>query len=477
MLTAMVRRNLGSRPVTIAALLLTASCAWIAFVLSIGSIAERKSHPSVIEQRRIVHRPKNSTVDSELQSIVFGIAGSSGLWPRRREFVRLWWRPDAMRGFVWLEREPDREGEAIDGLPEIRVSENTLERLRDPIRGGALGHPNGVRIARIVLETFQLGLPGSIKWFVFCDDDTVFSVENLVRVLAKYDPSQLVYIGATSESHAQNVAFSYDMAFGGAGFAISYPLAEAIAGIQDECLQHYPQLIGSDDRLRACIAELGVPLTREIGFHQCDVRGNAMGLLAAHPVAPFVSIHHLEFVDLFPNVDALQGARALARSMHLHGPGFLQQAICYDRQRRLTFSISSGYVVQVFPEIVFPKVLQKAEITFSAWNHKRHSREFDLDSRNSFWICKQPFLFFADAQERDPEGRIESYYQRYTSSKMMCWSQAKLPGMIRVVAQPLHSDWYKAPRRQCCQIGDWDDGETVKVNMTNCRPGESIVPF
>lgn len=83
-------------------------------------------------------------------------------------------------------------------------------------------------------------------------------------------------------------------AFGGGGIAISYPLAEALNNMEDACLQRYSQLFGSDDRLHACISELGIPLTREAGFHQWDVRGNAFGLLAAHPVAPFVSMHHLK---------------------------------------------------------------------------------------------------------------------------------------------------------------------------------------
>jgi len=58
------------------------------------------------------------------------------------------------------------------------------------------------------------------------------------------------------------------MAYGGGGFAISYPLAEALYKMQDRCIQRYPGLYGSDDRMQACMAELGVPLTKEIGFHQ-----------------------------------------------------------------------------------------------------------------------------------------------------------------------------------------------------------------
>lgn len=100
------------------------------------------------------------------------------------------------------------------------------------------------------------------------DDDTVFFTENLVSVLRKYDHKQFYYIGSSSESHIQNLKFSYGMAYGGGGFAISYPLAKALEKMQDRCIQRYPELYGSDDRIHACMAELGVPLTREVGFHQ-----------------------------------------------------------------------------------------------------------------------------------------------------------------------------------------------------------------
>ena len=58
------------------------------------------------------------------------------------------------------------------------------------------------------------------------------------------------------------------MAYGGGGFAISYPLAMALEKMQDKCIQRYPGLYGSDDRIQAYMAELGVPLTKEKRFHQ-----------------------------------------------------------------------------------------------------------------------------------------------------------------------------------------------------------------
>jgi hypothetical protein len=201
--------------------------------------------------------------DLQLQQIVFGIAGASQLWEKRREFIKLWWRPKEMRGFVWLEEPPVKKMEEGENLPIVVVSEDTSGfRYTHP-----LGHPSGIRISRVVCESFRLHLP-DVRWFVMGDDDTIFSAENLVRVLSKYDSREMWYIGSTSESHKQNDYFSHSMAYGGGGFAISYPLAEALAAMQDECLERYPQLFGSDDRLHACITELGVPLTREPGFHQ-----------------------------------------------------------------------------------------------------------------------------------------------------------------------------------------------------------------
>lgn len=122
-------------------------------------------------------------------------------------------------------------------------------------------------MARVVLETVALNHT-NVRWFVFGDDDTVFFPENLVKTLSKYDHELWYYIGSNSESYMQNRFFSFEMAFGGAGFAISYPLAKVLARVFDSCIERYPHLYGSDGRISTCLAELGVGFTREPGFHQ-----------------------------------------------------------------------------------------------------------------------------------------------------------------------------------------------------------------
>lgn len=202
---------------------------------------------------------------TELKHIVFGIAASAKLWEKRKNYIKLWWKKEAkMRGVVWLDNPVQTEDDDDDDdLPPVRISGNTSHFAYK----NKQGHRSAIRISRIISETLRLGMD-NVRWFVMGDDDTVFVTDNLVRVLNKYDHNQYYYIGSLSESHLQNIYFSYGMAYGGGGFAISYPLAKALEKMQDRCIQRYPGLYGSDDRMQACMAELGVPLTKELGFHQ-----------------------------------------------------------------------------------------------------------------------------------------------------------------------------------------------------------------
>lgn len=84
------------------------------------------------------------------------------------------------------------------------------------------------------------------------------------------------------------------------------------------------------------------------GIVQFDIFGNAHGLLASHPLTPFISMHHLELIaPVFPNQTALDGLSLLTEAMRAEPGSFLQQSLAYDWENRLSFSISTGYVVQV----------------------------------------------------------------------------------------------------------------------------------
>ena len=126
-------------------------------------------------------------------------------------------------------------------------------------------------MVRVIEETFKAENRGDIRWYVMADDDTVLFIDNLVDVLSKYDHTKYFYIGTNSECALSNFYNSYEMAFGGAGYALSYPLAEVVAKNMDLCIKRYPTLFGSDHMLQSCIADLGVSLTQEKGFHQVIV--------------------------------------------------------------------------------------------------------------------------------------------------------------------------------------------------------------
>lgn len=205
---------------------------------------------------------------TSLEHIVFGIASSKKSWPNRKEHVRLWWKPLQTRGCVFIESplpDDDKNVSRKDGtsLPPLCISQDT-SKFRYTCKNGLR---SAIRVARVVSETVALN-HSDVRWYVFGDDDTIFFPENLVKTLSKYDHGLWYYIGTQSESVQQNMAFGFRMAFGGAGLAISSPLARVLAKVFDSCIERYPHLYGSDSRIYSCLAELGVGLTHEPGFHQ-----------------------------------------------------------------------------------------------------------------------------------------------------------------------------------------------------------------
>ncbi|KAK2969149.1 hypothetical protein RJ640_026783, partial [Escallonia rubra] len=352
---------------------------------------------------------------TSLQHIVFGIGSNRKTWPLRKNYVQLWWRTNQMRGCVFLESMPPSDGNShydADSLPPLCVSEDT-SRFRYSFRGAG-GLQSAIRVARVVMETVALN-HSNVRWFVFGDDDTIFFPENLAKVLSKYDHDLWYYIGTNSESYMQNKLFSFDMAFGGAGFAMSYPLAKVLAKVFDSCIERYPHLYGSDGRISSCIQELGIGLTRESGFHQMDLRGDIFGLLAAHPVTPLISLHHLDIAEpIFPSMTKLKGLKHLFEAATFDSNRILQQTVCYDTRFKWTISVSWGYAVQVFSNHLFLRDAVQPEATFRPWkggnafdalfnfNLREHQRD----------PCRRSTVFFFDKVSGSQANGIISTYRR-----------------------------------------------------------------
>ncbi|KAI3411354.1 uncharacterized protein J3R85_018062, partial [Psidium guajava] len=400
--------------------------------------------------KTVISLPQSSQrFDTELKHIVFGIAASSNLWEKRKEYIKLWWRPKETRGVVWLDkRYTNRQGQRA-----------------------------ALRISRVVSETLRLGMK-DVRWFVMGDDDTVFIVDNVVRLLSKYDHRQFYYVGSSSESHVQNIYFSYAMAYGGGGFAISYPLAEELAKMQDKCIQRYPGLYGSDDRMQACMSELGVPLTKEPGFHQYDVYGDLLGLLGAHPVTPLVSIHHLDVVEpVFPRMTRVRALRHLFESVKHDSASIMQQSICYDKRRSWSISVSWGYVVQVIRGVISPRELEMPTRTFLNWYRRADYTAYAFNTRPVMkHPCQKPFIYYMNSVRYDrAKKQTFGIYSRQRSRYPRCRWKMDSPenvNSIVVLKRPDGNRWQKSPRRDCCRILPSRKSSVLYIWVGTCRNGE-----
>ncbi|KAL3818032.1 hypothetical protein ACJIZ3_003937 [Penstemon smallii] len=416
----------------------------------------------------------NRAGQTKLEHIVFGIGSSAKLWGKRKEYIKLWWDPQKkMRGIVWLDKKVKTHKNEKGKLPLLKISSDTSHFAYK----NKQGHRSAIRISRIVSETLRLGEMENVRWFVMGDDDTVFVTDNLVRVLNKYDHNQYYYIGSLSESHLQNIYFSYGMGYGGGGFAISYPLAKALEKMQDGCIQRYPSLYGSDDRMQACMAELGVPLTKQLGFHQYDVYGNLYGLLAAHPVTPFLSLHHLDVVEpIFPNVTRIQALQRLQIPMQLDSASLMQQSICYDKTKKWSISVSWGFTVQIFRGIMSPREIEMPSRTFLNWYRRADYTAYAFNTRPVMRNpCQKPFVFyFSKAEMESDTNYTVSEYIRHGVPHPACrWKMADPDEVdrIEVYKKPDPHLWDRSPRRNCCRVAN-SKTKSLVIDVGICGEGE-----
>ncbi|EOA37641.1 hypothetical protein CARUB_v10012119mg [Capsella rubella] len=380
---------------------------------------------SRLHSKNLIHACYSSSSDQDqskslitkIDHVVFGIGSSTNSWPARREYVKLWWDAQKMRGCVFVDRPlPSSENhtDSSDLLPPVCISQDT-SRFRYTWSGG---DRNAIRIARCVLETVTLFNASSeeVRWYVFGDDDTIFIPENLARTLSKYDHTSWHYIGSSSEIYEQNSVFGHNMAFGGGGFALSSSLANVLARNFDSCIERYPHLYGGDSRVHVCVLELGVELSREPGFHQFDVRGNALGILTSHSTRPLVSLHHMAHIDpIFPNSTTFSAVRHLFSAVELDPLRIFQLSVCYDRWYSWTISVSWGYTVQIDSRHLLLTDALRTQETFQPWQNSGglasvytfNTREIHPDP------CQRPVTFYMQHVSSSPHnGTIISVYKQ-----------------------------------------------------------------
>ena len=133
------------------------------------------------------------------------------------------------------------------------------------------------------------------------------------------------------------------------------------------------------------------------GQIQIDLRGNPYGILAAHPVAPLVSLHHLDYVDpIFPASTQIDALRRLISAYKTDPSRILQHSFCHDQTRNWSVSVSWGYTIQIYPSLVTARELETPFLTFKSWRTSS-SEPFTFDTKPiSEDSCERPFVYFLD---------------------------------------------------------------------------------
>lgn len=169
---------------------------------------------------------------------------------------------------------------------------------------------------------------------------------------------------------------------------------------------------------------------------QYDVYGNLFGLLAAHPVAPLVSMHHLDVVEpIFPNVTRLEALQRLKIPMKLDSAGLIQQSICYDNSKMWTVSVSWGFAVQVFRGILSPREIEMPSRTFLNWYRRADYTAYAFNTRPvSRNVCQKPFVFYLSKARLDSSmNETVSEYLRHRVPHPPCrWKMPDPDGLERV---------------------------------------------
>lgn len=204
-----------------------------------------------------------------------------------------------------------------------------------------------------------------------------------------------------------------------------------------------------------------------------DINGDATGLLAAHPLAPLVSIHHLDVIKpIFPNTPTQAAALAhLLEAGRLEQASLLQQSICYYRADNMSrtsqanhqyqstywsFSVSWGYAVQVYNDYVSSRVLETPIRTFKSCHHSTAAVEFPFNTRElPKDVCDWPTMFFLESAAKGSDSRsgwLETVYlkqeRRSKNVKQDCKQKmepliSSSVTRIRVWKEPVSSSWLK----------------------------------
>ncbi|KAG6632423.1 hypothetical protein CIPAW_13G158400 [Carya illinoinensis] len=313
---------------------------------------------------------------TNVSHIVFGMVGSMNTWKYKKPYIEAWWRPHITWGYLFLDVAPTPEFQTLPSTSTPFCVNENINKLKVYPK---IVRPVQVQMVRTIMETFRQG-DEDVRWYVMADDETVLFVDNLVEVLAKYNHSIYYYIGSNSECVESNFDFSFEMAFGGAEYALSNPLVQALATKLDNCVERYlfvtiPNMAMKQILLYMVfhhkLSLVGICDYRLIYTMTCMSR-----LLSTHPQSPFLSLHHIDTINpIFPTMNCSESINHFMKAAKVDQSRLLQQTICYHRPSNWSFSMSWGYSAYIYQNILPRSSLWRPLETFRPPPHA-----FFLDS-------------------------------------------------------------------------------------------------
>ncbi|XP_009803906.1 uncharacterized protein LOC107787956 isoform X2 [Nicotiana tabacum] len=414
---------------------------------------------------------------TNLSHLLFGLLGSEEAWHYRKEYIESWWRPNKTRGYLFLDVAPT--GDDLfpwsSSSPPYRVSDNITKLIQETNHVA----PTMARMVHGIMEVFREEHEG-VRWVVMGDDDSVFFVDNMVDVLGQYDHTKYYYLGGQSEYLLSNYWYSFNQAFGGAGFILSYPLAKAMSKYIESCLRRYPFLRSADQITMVCISDVGVNLTPLKGSHQIDLRGDISGLLSSHPKAPLMSLHHLDAANpIFPSMERLQSVHHLMNAAKFDQSRMLQQVICYNRPNNWSFSISWGYSIHIYENILPRSHLQIPIETFKPWGVTPKDPPYyllntRLPTNDS---CQAPHVFFLESAEKSTKNEILTMFSRSLPRGLPACSYSGSHSADQISQIEVYSSRRKRidmDRCECCDVTHNIGTNKAKIKLRECHMDEII---
>lgn len=197
-------------------------------------------------------------------------------------------------------------------------------------------------------------------------------------------------------------------------------------------------------------SSLDVVSNFEVYLAQVDLMGDLNGFLAAHPLTPIVSLHHIEAIfPLFPGTTRAQGLKRLTKAIRVDPHNILQQSICYDPKKEWSFSVSWGYLVHVYKGFIPPHELEVPQLTFMSWHKRRESYAFPMNTRpRPREICDEPANFFmVDAKKLNDSLSYSAYVKVERPNRVRSCQEKLMPislvDKIFIENEPIGNEWFQ----------------------------------